>query len=256
MSFWGRSDWLVRGESEEIITPWQLGRLEEAGYRLSVGHEYYTNKGDGGKINQLALGEAFVVGPGQFVFVLTEEKLSIPRDCIAFVSARATTKFRGLVNVSGFQVDPGYTGKFIFAMFNAGPTNIHFKRGDDIFSIWAADLKTALTVDFEGTGTIPDGLKSIPTGIINGISSKALTAYQVNESVAALQKDLQATKEAVTYLKVAMAIIFGVVLLVYGPLVRDMAVNGLGSLNSGAEDESKTDLEKPVGAAQVSPVKP
>lgn len=133
MAFWGHADWKARGEEDSIILPWQESRLDEAGYRLSVGHEYYTNRGDGGKINQLEVGEAFVVKPGEFVFVLTEETLSIPFDCIAFVSARATTKFRGLVNVSGFQVDPGYRGKFIFAMFNAGPTNIHLKRGDDIF---------------------------------------------------------------------------------------------------------------------------
>ncbi|WP_146346997.1 dCTP deaminase domain-containing protein [Phaeobacter marinintestinus] len=256
MAFWGRADWELRGKSEDIVSPWKDNRLEEAGYRLSVGHEYYTNKGDGGEIKQLDSGGAFVVGPGEFVFILTEEKLTIPLDCIAFVSARATTKFRGLVNVSGFQVDPGYTGKFIFAMFNAGPTNIHLKRGDDIFSIWAADLKTALVPEFEGTDTIPDGLKSIPTNIINGISSKALTAYQVNESVAALQKDLQSTKETLTYLKVAVGIIFGVVLFVLGPTVRDGVSNFISGLNVNTEKTLTTPVNVTNEPPQPTPSTP
>lgn len=256
MAFWGRADWELRGESEAIIFPWKDNRLEEAGYRLSVGHEYFTNKGDGGEIRQLEFGEAFIVGPGEFVFVLTEEKLSIPLDCIAFVSARATTKFRGLVNVSGFQVDPGYDGKFIFAMFNAGPTNIHLKRGDDIFSIWAADLKTALVPDYEGTDTIPDGLMSIPTNIINGISSKALTAYQVNESVAALQKDLQSTKETLAYLKVALAIIFGVVLLVLGPAVGDKVSNFITGLTVTVDETLTRPADVTVEPSPSTPSKP
>ena len=50
----------------------------------------------------------FTIPPGQFAFLLTEEVVSVPPDALAFISIRAKTKFRGLVNVSGFHVDPGY----------------------------------------------------------------------------------------------------------------------------------------------------
>jgi dCTP deaminase len=49
-------------------------------------------------------------------------------------------KFRGLVNVSGFHVDPGFKGPLKFAVYNAGPKPIVIKQGDDCFLIWYADL--------------------------------------------------------------------------------------------------------------------
>ena len=45
--------------------------------------------------------------PGQFAFLLTKEVVSVPADALAFISIRVKTKFRGLVNVSGW---PGCNG--------------------------------------------------------------------------------------------------------------------------------------------------
>jgi hypothetical protein len=50
---------------------------------------------------------------------------------MAFISMRTAFKFKGLVNISGFHVDPGYKGKLIFAVFNASPTK---SRGANHFS--------------------------------------------------------------------------------------------------------------------------
>jgi dCTP deaminase len=49
-------------------------------------------------------------------------------------------KSKGLINVSGLHVDPGYSGKLIFAVYNAGPFHLHIGRGERVFSIWYADL--------------------------------------------------------------------------------------------------------------------
>jgi dCTP deaminase len=91
-------------------------------------------------VRMLNPGEAFTIPPGQFAFLLTEEVVSVPASALAFISIRAKIKFRGLVNVSGFHVDPGYRGQLTFAVFNAGPVPIHLKRGQPIFLIWYANL--------------------------------------------------------------------------------------------------------------------
>ena len=46
----------------------------------------------------------------------------------------------GLVNVSGFHVDPGYKGRLKFAVYNAGGSDIKLTRGDAIFLIWFSEL--------------------------------------------------------------------------------------------------------------------
>jgi dCTP deaminase len=53
---------------------------------------------------------------------------------------KTDVKFRGLVNVSGFHVDPGFEGPLKFAVFNAGPSPIVIRQGDDCFLIWYANL--------------------------------------------------------------------------------------------------------------------
>ncbi|HAP11624.1 MAG TPA: deoxycytidine triphosphate deaminase, partial [Afipia sp.] len=122
-----------------LIEPFSPERIDCAAYTLAVGPEVYVSPNDQTvdpttvTVRKLADGEAFTIPPGQFAFLLTEEVVSVPADAIAFISIRARTKFKGLVNVSGFHVDPGYRGQLTFAVFNAGPVPIHIRRGQPIF---------------------------------------------------------------------------------------------------------------------------
>ena len=75
------------------------------------------------------------IKPGQFALLTTYEKFSMPDDHIAFISMRFKKKVKGLINVSGFQVDPGYNGIFIFFVYNAGPRIITLDYKSKIFTI-------------------------------------------------------------------------------------------------------------------------
>ena len=129
-----------------LIEPFASDRVDCAAYRLAVGPEVYVSPNDQTSdpttvtVRKLGPGDAFTIPPGQFAFLLTEEIVTVPASALAFISIRAKTKFRGLVNVSGFHVDPGYRGQLTFAVFNAGPIPIHLKRGQQIFLIWYASL--------------------------------------------------------------------------------------------------------------------
>lgn len=120
--------------------------VDGAAYMLKVGSEYYVTPTDRTSdpktrtLQTLAAGQAFAIPPGQFAYVMTQEVVTIPNDVLAFISVRARVKWRGLVNVSGFHVDPGYQGRLTFAVFNAGPAPIHLRQGDPTFLIWFANL--------------------------------------------------------------------------------------------------------------------
>ena len=148
-------------------------------YTLCVGPEIYitptlehVSPGMHTK-KQLAEGEGFAIPAGQFAFLLTEESVEVPPEAMAFISIRARTKFRGLVNVSGFHVDPGWKGRLVFAVFNAGPSTIHLQRGLPLFLIWYADLDKASErrKTGEGPSTIaPDMINNI-TGELNSFQN-------------------------------------------------------------------------------------
>jgi dCTP deaminase len=119
----------------KLIEPFVPERVDCAAYTLAIGPEVYISPTDQTAdpstvtVRKLDENEAFTIPPGQFAFLLTEEIVSVPADALAFISIRAKTKFRGLVNVSGFHVDPGYRGQLTYSVFNAGPVPIHLKRG-------------------------------------------------------------------------------------------------------------------------------
>jgi dCTP deaminase len=76
-----------------------------------------------------------VVNPGDFVVLTTHEVVYLPRGVVAFISIRNSYKQTGLINVSGFHVDPGFRGKLVFTAFNAGPREVVLKHRERMFMI-------------------------------------------------------------------------------------------------------------------------
>jgi dCTP deaminase len=143
MAFWSsqtleeRADDLIIGGEGKLA-------VDCNSLRLCVGDEIFVTPqlADVNTVTKrrLVKGESFTIPPQQFAFILTEERVSIPIDAMAFISMRATFKMLGLVNVSGFHVDPGWDGKLIFAVFNSGPSPVILERGQQVFLMWCADL--------------------------------------------------------------------------------------------------------------------
>ena len=81
-----------------------------------------------------------MIPPAQFAILYTDERVHIPDDVIGFISIKFGEKSKGLVNISGFHVDPGYSGRLKFCVYNAGNKIIHLGYGMQYFSLWFADL--------------------------------------------------------------------------------------------------------------------
>jgi dCTP deaminase len=137
-------------------------------------------------IQQLDTEQGFTIPAGQFAFLLTEERVTVPLGAIGFISMKSGIKLRGLVNVSGFHVDPGYSGHLIFAVFNAGPKLIHLRRGDDCFLIWYADLDNEKSQMGKAAGT---GFRSITTDIVTKISGEVMSFDGLNAKIKDLKED-------------------------------------------------------------------
>ena len=190
-----------------LIDPFLPGRVDCAAYTLSIGPEVYVSPNDQTAdpttvtIRKLSDGEAFTIPPGQFAFVLTEEVVSVPADALAFISIRAKTKFRGLVNVSGFHVDPGYCGQLTFAVFNAGPVPVHLKRGQPIFLIWYASLDRETA--FKKDGTIHKGIDpELVTAVAGELQSFASLSKKIIDVDKALGDRVHTLEKEQTYYRV------------------------------------------------------
>jgi dCTP deaminase len=211
----------------KLIEPFVPERVDCAAYTLAIGPEVYVSPTDQTAdpatvtVRKLDEDEAFTIPPGQFAFLLTEEIVSVPADALAFISIRAKTKFRGLVNVSGFHVDPGYRGQLTYSVFNAGPVPIHLKRGQSVFLIWYANLDRESK--YKKDGPIRKG---IDTELITAVAGEMLSFAGVSQKIKNVDKTLgeriHAIEKEQTYYKVIAAIALAAVIALAVGWLKDV----------------------------------
>src|SRR4051794_35885908 len=126
----------------QLIKPYSDDQVRNCAYELSLGDQVFITGEDKTK-RQIEQGKQITIPPGQFANLLTEETVRIPNDAIGFISMKFTLKQPGLVNVSGFHVDPGYSGKLLFSVYNAGPQSVPITRGTPTFLLWYCALDQA-----------------------------------------------------------------------------------------------------------------
>lgn len=131
-----RKDHLIERPEGQLVesTP----GLKGWSYDMRLGTEVFLSSED--KVRTLGEFEAFFIQPGDFALLTTEEHLHIPLDLVAFITLRFHVALRGLINISGFHVDPGFNGRIVFSVYNAGPNPVALRRGDPIFMVVFTNL--------------------------------------------------------------------------------------------------------------------
>lgn len=198
---------------EDGLSAFRWNRVDPAGYRLAMGPEVYVSPAkasDKGSVRQLGKRDSVLIPSGQFAFLCTEEIVRVPNDAFCFITLRSKrTKFRGLVNVSGFHADPGYDGRLVFAVFNAGPGDVHLRRGDELFAIMFADLdRPALN-----PRSTKEAFHGIPSDLIAPIAGELQSLAGLKENLDevrdALDERVRSMEREVAILRWAVALILG-----------------------------------------------
>ena len=205
MTFWNGPT--LEARLPELIEPFQIERIDCASYTLSVGNQIYVTPDEEMNVRhhtkqELEPNQPFTIPPGQFGFLLTVETVKVPQDSIAFISIKASWKFRGLINVSGFHVDPGYRGRLVFSVFNAGPQPIHLQQGMELFLIWFAHTGDN-TEKYVKHG---EGYMEIKSSLINGISGPVYSLQGISGKYEKLTGSISRIGESLSYLKWVIAV--------------------------------------------------
>lgn len=245
MSFWSGQTLLKRAQAEELIDDFDPAAIACSAYELRVGGEAFVTRD---KIDQLAemqqgktpghllpkAGEAIYIPSGQFALLITAERVRIPKDAIGLISIKAGKKWAGLVNVSGFHVDPGWDDKLIFGVFNAGPTPCIIKPGERFFLLFFASLDHPAEKEFVYTDGDYD-FSHIPTKLMQQMSGAVPTAYKLNEAVKELREDAKGAQHRST-LALTVAVAAGTFALASITLAVNLATKLMppGSAPAGA----------------------
>ena len=154
-----------------IIHPYDEDKLGPNSYELSLGNQVYTTTDELPTDFKLRVTPGYIrIEPGEFAILTTDEYVYVPPDLVGFISIRYRFKERGLVNVSGFHVDPGFFGKLLFTVFNAGPSDIVLKYKENVFLIMFAELKKKTSKPYAGEHQVQRDVPSDAVARLHGTS--------------------------------------------------------------------------------------
>jgi len=229
MAMWSSETIKQKLTDENLISPPDKQAVKHGAYELSLGPEAFITSaanGEKGQKKKLEAGEHLVIPPGQFGLLLTEERVTIPKDTIGFISIKAGVKFRGLVNVSGFHVDPGFTGRLKFSVYNAGSQDIVLARGKRVFLIWFSALDQPTGDVYNGEHKNQDEITANDVMLMQGeVASPAALKNQIEELQRSHEQRLVAVeKDVALWRGITNSLLFVVVgllvSLVVGLLLR------------------------------------
>jgi dCTP deaminase len=118
--------------------------VNQCSYDLRLGDEYYIS---GHRMpERLSERKPYIsLAPGEFAILTCHERLQLKPEVMAFITLRNRFKMQGLVNISGFHVDPTFKGRLVFAVQNVGPNDIRLERLRPTFTIFFSDVEKPLT---------------------------------------------------------------------------------------------------------------
>lgn len=191
----------------ELVDPYNASRVVHCAYELSMGSQAWVTSKDTTKGTiQVDLEERdrVCIPPGQFALLLIHERVVIPNDAIGLISMKSKVKMRGLVNVSGFHVDPGYEGKLVFGVFNAGTLPISIRQGEPTFQMWYVSLDQPTDNTYRGSR---QKVTNITDDQVRDLAGPIYNPTALAQRLDALENTLQRRS------RIAIAIIAGLVVL-------------------------------------------
>lgn len=226
MAFWSGEKLLALVDELQIVRPYDKKKIDCSAYTLTLGPEAFitpdfttsarknvkeildpTSEVEVGGEKRTVMGGEIVIPPGQFAYLLTEEFVRIPRSLMGFISLKFGVKGPGLINVSGFHVDPGFQGRLIFSVYNAGPSSIHLNRGQDVFLLWLADLDRVSAPPFVKEWQRNPQV-SIPPKLISAADRPIHSLQQLSDKIEDLEGELKVFKRVIYVLGAVAGIAF------------------------------------------------
>ena len=264
MAFWSTQTLREKLRPNLLIPGYQPGRIKYGAYELGLGGETIitpTNEQDATTFSKA--NEKIVIPPGQMAMLITEEQVNIPMNAMAFISMKAGKKLGGLINISGFHVDPGFHGWLKFSVYNAGSRDAVLEVGQPTFPIWFCNLDKPTDTAYAGKHQGQDRLTAEDASRLRGeVASPGAVKIQIRKieadfdrRIAKCEDRLSIRRTVIVGLIIAAAgVFFGAVVSTFDwgkPNDRDQAIKAnvepASSKRPPAHEEYESDVDRANG---------
>jgi len=128
-----------------------------------------------------------IIKPGEVVYVLTQEKLTLPDNTFVQLSAKRKMSHLGIQLLGGLTIDPGYKGHLLFGLCNLSSTDFTLMPGKKLVGAVFYELQEGETVEYK----IPDPLDDFPEDVTSLIRQyRPVESLMLSEEVKRLSKEM------------------------------------------------------------------
>lgn len=171
--------------------------LESASYDATLGKRGFLSS-EKKKINIDEVG-SLILKAGDFAVVTTHERLEMPLDIAGHMGIRSHYTRKGIIPLTGPQIDPGFKGYLIVGLFNASPRDIIIPYKQPFLTMDFIQLTEPATIGYQG---IYQNQEDIPVADIEWLAeTKGMSFAQVINELHALTINVKSLSESVTRFK-------------------------------------------------------
>jgi dCTP deaminase len=169
--------------------------LEAASYDMRFGSRLLVSSND----TEIDLSQktSATLKPGEFALVTTYENLHLAHDIAGHIGVKSYYTRKGIVVLSGLQIDPGFEGVLVIGMYNASPRSLTLEYLAPFCTVEFHQLAKPAEKPFvagweQKEGRIPrvdkDYLRTLET---ESLSEMAQSIRQLTQNVASLSQSVK-----------------------------------------------------------------
>ncbi len=185
-------------EEGKIIENGSISNCGALKYDFTLGDEILKSDfSNPVKFDELSVEERrkALIQPGEVVYVLTKEKVNLPSNMYMNLSANRGMSEYGVLTLGGFAVDPGYSGRLMFGLYNYSSTPFTLIPNSKLIGGIFYQLNENEVIDMDLLER-PKPIDAFPARLVNIISQYSPTGMSsLDESIKAISKQMEALKQ-------------------------------------------------------------
>jgi len=187
----------ARDSGELVIENFDERSIQPASYDMRLGEEAITSS----RREKLKPAEKglLTISPGDFALVTTHEVISLPTTIAGHIGLRSAYAKKGLVLLSGPQIDPGFSGVLVIGLSNLSPRDVVIPYKAPFCTVEFFRLETAATMPYCGEYQDQSGISA--SDMQNLVEAQGMTFGQIITSLQELSQNVKSLSDSVKFLK-------------------------------------------------------
>jgi len=182
---------------EIVLEPFDATRVEPASYDLRVGTWAFSSSlKEKSNLSQKGM---LVIEAGEFAVVESRERVELAPNIAAQLGLRSEYARRGLLMLSGPQIDPGFQGILVVRLVNVAPTSVAVAYEAPFLTAQFFRLATPVAKPYSGPYQGQAGISDRDMQEL--LKTEGLTLGEVLKTLTALAKDVAQLSTSVAELR-------------------------------------------------------